>query len=141
MQFDYSISHVPDKFLYTTDALSRASIDEIVTEDCETEAMVQAVLSLFPGSNDHLEEYCKAQHADATCSKLIAFCRNGWPDKSKVIGDLSRYWRAIGELTVNDNLLLYDTRVVAPDFLRKRHLHKCTKAIRIFIAVAQEFCL
>ena len=60
MQFDYSISHVPGKFLYMADALSRAPIDEIVTDDCETEAMVQAVLSLFPGNNDRLEEYCKA---------------------------------------------------------------------------------
>ena len=142
MQFDYSISHVPDKFLYTTDALSYAPIDEIMTEDCETEAMVQAVLSLFPGSNDHLEDYCKAQHADATCSKLIAFCRNGRPDKSKVIGDLSRYWKAREELTLNDNLLLYDTRVLLfQTVYAKRHLHKCTKAIRVFTAVAQEFCL
>ena len=55
MQFDYSISHVHGNFLYTADALSYAPIDEIVTEDCETEAMVQAVLSLS-GNNDRLEE-------------------------------------------------------------------------------------
>ena len=30
-----------------------------MTEDCETKAMVQTVLSLFPGNNDCLEEYCK----------------------------------------------------------------------------------
>ena len=90
MQFDYSISHVPGKLLYTADTLSCTPIDEIVTEDDEIEAMVQAILSLFPGTN-HLEEYHKVQHADATCSKLIAFCRNGWPERSKVIGDLSRY--------------------------------------------------
>ena len=90
MQFDYSISHVPGKLLYTANTLSHAPIDKIVTEDDETEAMVQAILSLFPGTN-HLEEYRKVQHADATCSKLIAFCRNGWPERSKVIGDLSRY--------------------------------------------------
>ena len=75
-------------------------------------------------TNDCLDEYRKAQHADATCSKLIAFCKNGWPDRSKVTGNLSRYWRARGELTVNDDLLLYGTRIVVPECLRKQTLTK-----------------
>ena len=106
MQFDYSISHVPGKFLYTTNTLSHAPVDEVITADDDTEAMVQAILSLFPANSDRLDEYHKEQHADATCSKLIAFCRRGWPKRNEVEADLSKYWRARGELTVNDDLLL-----------------------------------
>ena len=60
MRFDYSISHVPAKFLHTADALSLAPIDEIVADDVNTEAVVQVILSLFPCANDCLDEYRKA---------------------------------------------------------------------------------
>ena len=88
------------------------------------EAMVQAILSLFTANSDHLDEYCKEQHADATCSKLIAFCRRGWPKRIEVEADLSKYWRARGELTVNDDLLLYGTRIVVSESLREQTLTK-----------------
>ena len=66
MKFDYSISHVPGKFLYTSDTLSCAPVDEVITDDGNTEAMVQAIFSLFPAISDHLDEYCKELHANAT---------------------------------------------------------------------------
>ena len=114
------ISYVPGKLFYAANALSRAPIDEIVTEDDETEAMVQAILLPFPGTNDHLKEYHKAQHTNAMWSMLIIFCRNGWTERS----NWSRYWRARGELTVNDNLLIYGTCIVVPESLCRCTLMK-----------------
>ena len=53
MQFNYTISHVPGKLLYTADTLSRApvdSADKTVIVDAETEMFVQAVISHLPVS-------------------------------------------------------------------------------------------
>ena len=124
MRFDYSVSHVPGKLLYTADALSRAPVDEVITDEDDTEAMVHAIMSLLPASNDRLDEYRRQQDADATCSKLKAFCTRGWPKRNEVIGTLSKFWRARGELTVTDGLLLYGTRIVVPESLRKQTLTK-----------------
>ena len=46
MHFDYSISHVPGKVLYTANALSHASVGEVTTDEDDTKAMVHAIMSL-----------------------------------------------------------------------------------------------
>ncbi len=49
-KFDYTISHVPGKFLYTADALSRTPVDGIGKEAIlqnEAEAMVDAVVQSY----------------------------------------------------------------------------------------------
>ena len=62
-RFDYTISHVPGKLLYTADALSRAPVtvtnDSQHQDDIETEQFVQAVISSLPVSKDRLGEYRK----------------------------------------------------------------------------------
>ena len=48
MQFNYTISHVPGKMLYTADTVSRALVDaadKTALIDAETEMFVQAVIS------------------------------------------------------------------------------------------------
>ena len=53
MQFNYTISHVPGKMLYTVDTLSHApvdSADKTALVDAETEMLVQAVISHLPVS-------------------------------------------------------------------------------------------
>ena len=91
MRFDYSISHVPGKLLSTADVLSHAPVDEVNTDEDDTEPMV---MSLLTASNDRLDEYGRQQDADATCLKLKAFCTRGWPKRNEVIGSLSKFWRA-----------------------------------------------
>ncbi len=52
-KFDYTISHVPGKFLYTADALSRAPVDGIGKEAIlqnKAETMVDAVVQSLPTS-------------------------------------------------------------------------------------------
>ena len=121
----------PGKFLYTANMLSHAPVNKVITVDDDTEAMVQAILSLFPANSDRLDEYHKEQHADVACSKLIAFCRRGWPKRNEVEVNLSKYWRARGELTVNDDLLLYGTRIVVPESLHEQTLKRYIKAAKV----------
>ena len=67
MQFNYTISHVPGKMLYTADTVSRAPVDaadKTALIDAETEMFVQAVISQLPVSTNRLDDFRKAQHDD-----------------------------------------------------------------------------
>ena len=80
MQFNYTISHVPGKLLYTADTLSCTPVDpadKTVIVDVETEMFIQAVISHLPVSTSRLEDFSKAQKEDPTCSQLMKFCRGG----------------------------------------------------------------
>ena len=63
-RFDYSISHVPGKHLYTADTLSRAPLtsDETDTKlHDEAELLLAVNISDLPASKERLEEYKRAQ--------------------------------------------------------------------------------
>ena len=60
MQFDYTISHVSGKLLYTIDAFSRAPISNANLQhfDQDAELFVQSVISYLPASKDRLDNFC-----------------------------------------------------------------------------------
>ena len=129
MRFDYSIQHVPGKLLYTADALSRATNqdaptpDQITSQD-EVESYIDAVVSHSPASRDRFQQYCDAQHSDATCSQVIAWCKTKWPEKHAVKGDLKPYWQLREELSLYNDLLLFRDRIVVPKDLRRQTIEK-----------------
>ena len=64
MRFDYTISHVPGKLLYTADTLSRA-LQECLNRDAELaelteEQMITTTTNQFPTTTDSLETYRQA---------------------------------------------------------------------------------
>ena len=86
-RFDYSITHVPGKLLYTADALSRApsSADESDTRlQEEAEALMEVCVAHLPANRERLEEYRSAQAADPICSTVINYCKRGWPENTHV---------------------------------------------------------
>ena len=115
-RFDYTITHIPGKLLYTADALSRAPevSKDRPQEYADTEFLVSALVAYLPADADRLECYRKAQRLDPVCSQLLQYCKDGWPSKHKMKGDLARYWEARGQLTICDDLLL-GTRIVIPE--------------------------
>ena len=93
-RFQYEIMHVPGKLLYTADALSRAPIYSVSVggEEKRMEAFVAAVISSLPASDGRLEEYRKEQRADATCSQVIVYCQEGWPNNDQIKDNVKPYW-------------------------------------------------
>ena len=126
MRFDYSISHVPGKLLYTADTLSRAPVippdANHILEHVQTEAFVHALASYLPARADRLQQFRVAQQQDSTCSQLITFCKQGWPNKSQITGDVLWYWPMRGELSLHDDLLLRGHRIVIPQSLGQETL-------------------
>ena len=127
MQFNYTISHVPGKLLYTADTLSRAPVDsaeKTALVDTETEMFVQAVISHLPVSTGRLDDFRKAQNDDSTCCQLTKFCKEGWPSRHDLSGELCRYFTVKDHLSIADNLLLYGNRIIIPHSMRDEILRK-----------------
>ena len=111
------VTHVPGKFLYKADALSRAPIPD--TDDPELEEEMQAFVdgitqSSFLASKGGLEEYQEAQDKDPLISQVHQYCMSEWPDKKFVSHVLIPYYQLRSNLTVCNVLLLYSGRIVVP---------------------------
>lgn len=114
-RFDYAIEHVPGKFLYTADTLSRAPIaSKDGSEDLqrEVEAFVNTVLNTLPTTEKRLEKYCKAQAEDETCAQVKEYCRKGWPKQVPGNLQIAQFWHVRSSLSVENELLLFGSRIV-----------------------------
>ena len=80
--------------------------------------------STLPASGSRLDKYCQAQRNDEICRQVIEFCGNGWPQRQRVKGVLSLYWKERGSLTMNNGLLMYNDRIVIPQSLQKETMMK-----------------
>ena len=122
------------------DTLSRAPLNTLTQEiTSDTEMFMQSIITTLPATKDYLDTYCTAQLKDHTCSQLIQFCDSGWPNRNSLKGDLRKYRQVRASLTVNDNLLLFGSRIVVPDAMRAETLRKIHKATKAFGSVDLEY--
>ena len=128
MRFDFCIEHIPGKFMYSADTLSRAPVspvdNDVLASENELESFVAEITASLPASTQRLKTYSEAQANDPVCSTLITYCQTRWPDKSDLQTELKPYWNNRSELTVHHGLLLYCTRIVVPKCLQKETLQK-----------------
>ena len=124
MRYDFTISHVAGRELFTTDALSRApsnqpspSYEEL--EDASS-AYIAMIRQSFPASDRRLEEIITHQTEDETCREIRQYARK----KSRLKGLAKLYWPHRGVLSVTDAILLHGSRIVIPASLRSDILDK-----------------
>ena len=126
-RFDYTVSHIPGKLLVTADTLSRAPIDDeeqgLVDTD-QTECFVSQIVESLPASKTRLEQIRLAQEEDHVCRAVRDYCRVGWPKKGQVEPELGRYWKVRESLTVHNELLMFDNRIVIPTVLQGEIMRK-----------------
>ena len=83
MCFDFTISHVPGKELYSADTLSRPPFSSVTVGDDQFQAEVGAYMNLLvqtlPATETRLQQIREAQLADHVCSQVMEYCRHGWP--------------------------------------------------------------
>ena len=128
-KFDYLVCHVLGKLLYTADALSRAPASPVIPSEDDSlqddaELFVNTIVSSLPASKKRLAEYQKAQQKDSTLSTVREYCSKGWPSKDKIGPDLKLYWTVRGSLSLGNNLLLYNNRIVVPQVLCSKTIEK-----------------
>ena len=128
MRFKFTISHVAGKDLVTADALSRAPATSFTPDDekfkQEVDAYVNLVLQNLPATEKRLEEIKKLQEEDEVCKQIKLYCRDGWPDRSLIKGAIKPYFPVVGELSVQDGLLMRGSRIVVPTSIRLSVLDK-----------------
>jgi tRNA nucleotidyltransferase/poly(A) polymerase len=90
----------------------------------ETKAFVDVVMSNLPASQNRIELIKTESAKDEICRNLISYCRDGWPEKSKLYEKLRPYWTMQGEFTVHDNLLFKGTRIVITHSLQNEILNR-----------------
>ena len=78
----------------------------------------------LPASSERLSMFVKAQSEDRACSRVINYCKHGWPGKHKVPTDLMIYWKLRGQFSLHNDLLLFGNTIVIPSHLRKEILSK-----------------
>ena len=120
MRYTFEIVHIPGKDLKTADTLSRAPIVSSSTTNLEQDInlYVQSVVENLPASDVRLEQIRLHQQEDITCRTLMAYCQEGWPDRSQLNGTINQYWPYRAEFTQVEGLLMYGTRIVVPTSLR-----------------------
>ena len=89
-RFDFTISHVPGKYMYAVDTLSRVPIPA-TPEDTDLQDAAESPLEMcinhLPAISQRLDECRRAQEQDHICSSIINFCQNDWPGKEKINPD------------------------------------------------------
>ena len=113
--------------MYVADALSCAPMQGKGEEELqeEVEAYVNHVtMSSIPATTRRLEDYRQAQMEDAECSQVREYCQTHWPTKHSIESLLKPYWKVRGLLTLVDDLLLYNSRIVVLPSLRSETMLK-----------------
>lgn len=122
-RFDYAVGHVPGKLLYTADTLSRAPTADAQADD--TEAFIRIVtIPALPASPDRLDAYRRAQREDPGCTQITKYCNTNWPRRERTDPTLLPFWKVRGSLTVCDDLLLFNSRIVVPKSMQKETMNK-----------------
>ena len=128
MGFSYTIIHVPGKELYTADTLSRAPVTNanFIGEDLTggVDVFANVVMQGLPATDSRIEEIRQHQLEDETCQEISKYVREGWPEKENLKGMVRHYWPYRAQLTLVNNLLLYESRIVIPSALRQDVLEK-----------------
>lgn len=128
LRFTYSIKHVPGKYMYISDALSRAPVSSVTAKDEnkseENEMFVQAIMQSLPATDRRLEQIRLLQHEDPVCQRLIQYCNDHWPESHQLNSSLKPYWQHRGEMTVQDGVLMRGSRIHIPASLRLDILDK-----------------
>ena len=99
MRFDFPITHVLGKLLYTADSLSRSPQEGKAQEPNswndlhdEVECYVNAVLVTLPASDQQLDEIRSELKNDDTLKTVMQYVQNGWPEeKRRVHGPIAKY--------------------------------------------------
>ena len=121
--------HVPGKEMYTSDTLSRLmarkSVSKYVNKfNEETEDYVCSILEPLPVSDVKLQQIIEAQENDEVCKTIKQYCSENWPERHLLPSAIRPYWTDRAHLTVVQNVLLKDTRIVIPSSMRLEVLDK-----------------
>ena len=122
-RYDLQVEYEPGKNLLIADTLSRAPEESTETAANTKDEFEVLTVENMPVSEEKLEQCKDATRKDLTLQKLKNTVISGWPEsKSQVDPELREYWNIKGEISVCDDLLLRQDRLIVPSSLREEML-------------------
>ncbi len=126
MRFDFVIEYLPGRLLYPADTLSRLPLPSqplLISPSDIIEHYVTVVVESSNIRDRVLDSVKAATAADHALPLVMQYCQSTWPDISTLSPDVQQYAHSQDHLTVCNELLMYDARVVIPPSLRPRFLN------------------
>jgi hypothetical protein len=129
MRYSPSFTHVEGRSHHLADALSRAPVEGPGESDERfVDLIEESVTQTFP-INNLITQLKQAQANDEICKEVKRCCLEGWPAyKSDAFLPLHPYWETQAHLTVVEDLLMYDNRIVIPSSERLKMLDRIHQA-------------
>ena len=127
LPYTYTVEHVPGKENVVADALSRTGVGRDTGDSltcAEVEAFVQSVADFDTRATpQRLLQLQAAQAEDEVCSLVRNYVQRGWPQyMSSTESLLHPYFEARGHLSIVEDILVHDQRIVIPKAERMRTL-------------------
>ena len=119
--YNYSLVYKPGKTHLIPDTLSRASVsnpnDSQLERECETN-MDFVINSIECG--DDVKAQLKSESAKDKClSKIFEYCNTNWPKyKHDCDFNVLPYWNIRNDLSIFDDMIIYNNRIVIPKSLQ-----------------------
>ena len=111
--YNYTIEFIPGKQNVYADFLSRRPIDP---DPSHEEQVTVTVMFIEGGQCVNASMVARETKEDSVLSKVLHFTQHGWPEKPEPL--FQPYHNKRLELTQEDGILLWNSRVVIPEVLR-----------------------
>ena len=125
VRFDFVTEYIPGSQLGTADVLSRFPLTnqpQLNDTSDIIEGYVSTIITSLPLTDVMIKKLILATAANTTLQHAITYCTTSWPDVNDLTLDLKSYWHSRDLLTIQDNLILYNSRIAVPSFLRQETL-------------------
>ena len=128
MKYSPEIRYVQGTHQKTADALSRAPTgqpskeEEIKIE--EVESFRDSVIRNLPATDQRIEQIRETQKEDAICAQIRSYVQEGWPPIRPNQPLLKPYFDNASHFTIEDDILMFDMRLVIPQTLQLFILNK-----------------
>lgn len=128
LEYNLTVQYTPGKEMFIADTLSRSYLTNEVPSRVEREISEDTVVSIntiiadAPVSTSRLDKIRQESERDGEMQSLRDYLRNGFPDNSKLSGNLRKYRTLAPELYYQDGLILYNNRIVIPAGMQKEIL-------------------
>ena len=122
-QYDFIPQHIPGKINVIADSLSRVTPLEFQDSNAEKDILAVNFLQYSSIEERERDEVLQETNKDKELQSLKHYISTGWPAKrSQIPVFLHPYWNFRDELTVENGILMKNSKVLIPETLKQKYL-------------------